>query len=165
MQKQASKRANTAMEKGAFFWFHKHKKKIAFTFQRVAKTFSIHPEAKPSHLAHQRQAPRITLQITKRSGFQLYPMGRQVQIDFETFDPEDSESCKNDYVEFREAYIDGITLVGGFYGPILTKRLYGKTKPSTIQSKESIVWVQLKSDSNSITVYKGFKASFKGGLH
>ncbi|PFX16520.1 Cubilin [Stylophora pistillata] len=97
--------------------------------------------------------------------FLIVPEGRQVQIDFDTFDLEDSEDCENDYVEFREAYVTvgDPKNINGQYGPILTKHLCGKTKPSSIQSKENIVWVQFKSDSNSTTVYKGFKASFKAG--
>ena len=35
----------------------------------------------------------------------IVPEGRKVQIDFDIFDLEDSENCKNDYVEFREASI------------------------------------------------------------
>ena len=58
--------------------------------------------------------------------------------------------------------ISGHDLIGQ-YAPILTKRLCGSTKPSSIQSKGNMVWVQFKSDSNSTTVYKGFKASFKAG--
>lgn len=101
----------------------------------------------------------------KEQWFLIVPKGRQVQIDFDTFDLEDSKDCRNDYVEFREAYVtvgDPKTITGQ-YGPMLTGRLCGKTKPSSMQSKGSIVWVQFKSDSNSTTVYKGFKASFKAG--
>ena len=35
----------------------------------------------------------------------IVPEGRNVQIDFDIFELEDSEGCKNDYVEFREASI------------------------------------------------------------
>ena len=35
----------------------------------------------------------------------IVPEGRKVQIDFDIFELEDSENCKNDYVEFREASI------------------------------------------------------------
>ena len=97
----------------------------------------------------------------------IVPEGRQVQIDFDTFDLEDSKDCRNDYVELREAIPednDG-EFFEGFTGPILTKRLCGKTKPGSIKSKGSIVWVLFKSDWNSTTVYKGFKASFKAGLY
>ena len=38
--------------------------------------------------------------------FLIVPEGRQVQIDFDTFQLEESENCKNDYLEFREAAID-----------------------------------------------------------
>ena len=98
--------------------------------------------------------------------FLIVPKGRQVQIDFEIFELEDSKDCKNDYVEFREALImvgDPKSIIG-HYAPILTKRLCGSTKPSSIQSEANMVWVQFKSDSNSTTVYKGFKASFKAGV-
>ena len=94
-------------------------------------------------------------------------MGKQVQIDFDTFDLEDSKDCRNDYVELREAISEDSDgeFFAGDSGPILTKRLCGKTKPGSIKSKRSIVWVNFKSDSNSTTVYKGFKASFKAGLY
>ena len=94
-------------------------------------------------------------------------MGRQVQIDFDTFDLEDSKDCRNDYVELREAISEDSDgeFFAGDSGPILTKRLCGKTKPGSIKSKGSIVWVNFKSDGNSTTVYKGFKASFKAGLY
>jgi len=88
-----------------------------------------------------------------------------VQIDFDTFELEESDNCKNDYVEFREASIDkeDPTDIEGYRGPILTGRLCGSTKPKTIQSSGNMVWVHFDSDSNSTTVYKGFKASFKAG--
>ncbi|CAH3113956.1 unnamed protein product [Pocillopora meandrina] len=95
----------------------------------------------------------------------IVPEGRKVQIDFDIFELEDSEDCKNDYVEFREASI----MVGdpkriyGHFGPILTNRLCGNVKPNSILSQGNMVWVQFVSDRNSITVYKGLKASFKAG--
>ncbi|KAJ7356215.1 Bone morphogenetic protein 1 [Desmophyllum pertusum] len=97
--------------------------------------------------------------------FLIVPEGRQVEINFDTFELEQSENCKNDYVEFREASISisDPTTITGIYGPILSKRLCGSTKPSAIQSAGNMVWVQFLSDSNSTTVYKGFKASFKAG--
>lgn len=95
----------------------------------------------------------------------IVPEGRQVQIDFDIFQLEESENCKNDYVEFREAAIDKTdpTDIEGRRGPILTGRLCGSTKPRTIQSSGNMVWVHFDSDYNSTTVYKGFKASFKAG--
>ena len=93
----------------------------------------------------------------------IVPEGRNVQIDFDIFELEDSEGCKNDYVEFREASI----VAGdpnGDNGPILTGRLCGNTKPNSILSQGNMVWVQFLSDSNSTTVNKGFKASFKAGV-
>jgi len=97
--------------------------------------------------------------------FLIVPEGRQVQIDFDIFEIEDSENCKNDYVEFREAAIDKKDPedLEGRRGPILTGPLCGSTKPKTIQSSGNMVWVHFDSDSNSTTVYKGFKASFKAG--
>ncbi|XP_066018046.1 tolloid-like protein 2 [Pocillopora verrucosa] len=93
----------------------------------------------------------------------IVPEGMQVQIDFDIFELEDSEDCKNDYVEFREASImvgDPKT-ISGAYGPILTGRLCGNAKPKSILSQGNMVWVQFISDRNSTTVYKGLKASFK----
>ncbi|XP_058946765.2 ovochymase-2-like [Pocillopora verrucosa] len=93
----------------------------------------------------------------------IVPEGRKVQIDFDIFELEDSEDCKNDYVEFREASImfgDPKTIYGHF-GPILTNRLCGNAKPNLILSQGNMVWVQFVSDRNSTTVYKGLKASFK----
>lgn len=97
--------------------------------------------------------------------FLIVPEGRQVQIDFDIFELEDSENCKNDYVEFREAAIakKDPDYLEGHRGPILTGRLCGSTKPKSIQSSGNMVWVRFDSDSNSTTVYKGFKASFKAG--
>ena len=95
----------------------------------------------------------------------IVPEGRNVQIDFDIFELEDGEGCKNDYVEFREASImvgDPKSIVGDS-GPILTGRLCGNTKPNSILSKGNMVWVQFLSDRNSTTVNKGFRASFKAG--
>ncbi len=97
----------------------------------------------------------------------IVPEGQQVQIDFDTFELEQSEKCKYDYVEFREAYFDDNdpTDIEGYRGPILTGRLCGSSKPSSIQSKGNMVWVKFKSNNNATTVYKGFKASFKAGVY
>ena len=98
--------------------------------------------------------------------FLIVPEGHTVQIDFDTFELEESEDCRNDYVEFREASImagDPKSIVGDF-GPILTGRLCGNTKPNSILSQGNMVWVQFLSDRNSTTVNKGFKASFKAGV-
>ena len=95
--------------------------------------------------------------------FLIVPEGRKVQIVFDTFELEDSEDCKNDYVEFREALIYFYGLYGHF-GPILTNRLCGGTKPNSILSQGNMVWVQFKSNRDSTTVYKGFKASFKADV-
>ena len=97
----------------------------------------------------------------------IVPEGRNVQIDFDIFELEDGEDCKNDYVEFREASImvgDPKSIVGDS-GPILTGRLCGNTKPNSILSKGNMVWVQFLSDRNSTTVNKGFRASFKAGCY
>ena len=99
--------------------------------------------------------------------FLIVPEGRQVQLEFKSFELEESENCQNDYVEIREAYFyvaeeDPLKL-GGEFGEILTGYLCGTTKPSTMQSKGNMVWVNFKSDDNTTTVYKGFKASFTAG--
>ncbi|XP_066018048.1 ovochymase-2-like isoform X2 [Pocillopora verrucosa] len=95
----------------------------------------------------------------------IVPEGRNVQIDFDIFELEDSEDCKNDYVEFREASImaGDPKRIYGHFGSILTGRLCGNTKPNSILSQGNMVWVQFVSDRNSTTVYKGLKASFKAG--
>ena len=92
----------------------------------------------------------------------IVPEGRQVQIDFDVFELEESENCKYDYLEIREA---DPNIMRGYRGPILTGRLCGSTLPSTIQSAGNLVWVQFMSNNNATTVYKGFKASFKAGLY
>ena len=96
----------------------------------------------------------------------IVPEGRKVQIDFDIFELEDSEDCKNDYVEFREASIivSYTEIIHGHFGPILTNRLCGNAKPNSILSQGNMVWVQFVSDRNSTTVYKGLKASFKAGV-
>ncbi|KAL9973404.1 hypothetical protein ACROYT_G019860 [Oculina patagonica] len=93
--------------------------------------------------------------------FLIVPEGRQIQIDFDIFELEKSEKCRNDYVEFRE--VNDPRYFRGYRGPILTGHLCGSSKPSTIQSSGNMVWVHFKSDYNATTVYKGFKASFKAG--
>ena len=87
-----------------------------------------------------------------------------MQIDFDTFELEQSDKCKNDYIEVREASISSGNPQEfvGHYGPILVEPRC--TNPGTIQSKGNMVWVHFKSNSNSTTVYKGFKAFFKAGL-
>ena len=55
----------------------------------------------------------------------IVPEGRKVQIDFDIFELEDSEDCKNDYVEFREASI----MVGD------PKRIYGHFGRVEMQSQ------------------------------
>lgn len=92
----------------------------------------------------------------------IVPEGRQVQIDFDIFELEESENCKFDYIEIRE--VDPKTDEGET-GPILTGRLCGSTMPSAIQSAGNMVWVQFASNNNATTVYKGFRASFKAGWY
>ena len=96
----------------------------------------------------------------------IVPEGRKVQINLDIFELEDSEDCKNDYVEFREASITVGVLkrIYGHFGPILTGRLCGNAKPNSILSQGNMVWVQFVSDRNSTTEHKGFKASFKAGV-
>jgi len=89
----------------------------------------------------------------------IVPEGRQVQITFDTFELEQSENCKYDYLEVREANFR----ISAAYGAILAKPMCGSTKPSTIQSAGNIVWVHFQSNSNTTTTYKGFKASFTAG--
>jgi len=96
----------------------------------------------------------------------IVPEGRQVQITFDTFELEQSENCKNDYLEVREANFRNPNIpsdIDGEYGAILAKPMCGSTKPSTIQSSGNMVWVHFKSNSNTTTTYKGFKASFTAG--
>ena len=99
--------------------------------------------------------------------FLIVPEGRQVQITFDDFELEQSDHCENDYLEIREAYFNDPlrpTELGAEYGAILSKPVCGSNKPSTIQSAGNMVWVQFKSDSNTTTTYKGFKASFTAGM-
>ena len=134
---------------------------IINSVQRMRSTICLHLKS-PLRKRGVKRAPHD--QITQ--WFFIVPEGRNVQIDFDIFELEDSEDCKNDYVEFREASI----MVGdpkriyGYFGPFLTGRLFGNTKPNLILSQGNIVWVQFTSDRNSTTVYKGLKASFKAGV-
>ncbi|KAM7436204.1 hypothetical protein ABFA07_013961 [Porites harrisoni] len=97
----------------------------------------------------------------------IVPKGRQVELTFEIFELEESTDCENDYLEVREAIsrYPSLPLVGfdGRYGSILSKPVCGTNKPSTIKSSGNMVWVHFKSDSNTTTTYRGFKASFKAG--
>ena len=99
--------------------------------------------------------------------FLIVPEGRQVQLEFESFELEESKDCKNDYVEIREAYFsftdEDPQIIAGEFGEILTGHVCGTSKPSTMQSKGNMVWVSFKSDDNTTTVYKGFKATFTAG--
>ncbi|XP_073254517.1 tolloid-like protein 2 [Porites lutea] len=97
----------------------------------------------------------------------IVPEGRQVQLTFEIFELEQSTDCENDYLEVREAislypYLPLVSF-DGRYGSILSKPVCGTNKPSTIKSSGNMVWVHFKSDSNTTTTYRGFKASFKAG--
>lgn len=95
----------------------------------------------------------------------IVPSGRQVQITFDTFELEQSENCKNAFVEIREAYFDDGPFqddIEADYGVILAEHLCGSEKPKPIQSTGNMVWVRFESAKNSATTYKGFKASFKG---
>ncbi|XP_068738653.1 dorsal-ventral patterning tolloid-like protein 1 [Montipora capricornis] len=96
--------------------------------------------------------------------FLLAPEGHRINVTFSEFELEHSENCKNDYLEIREAYfrilsypIEGIS---GNYGAILARPTCGTNKPQDILSTGNMVWVHFKSDSNSTTTYKGFKATF-----
>ncbi|XP_068701607.1 dorsal-ventral patterning tolloid-like protein 1 isoform X2 [Montipora foliosa] len=94
--------------------------------------------------------------------FLLAPEGHQIKITFsDQFELEQSEYCKNDYLEVREAYFNElINLVRGRYGAILARPTCGTNKPQDMLSAGNMVWVHFKSDSNSTTTYKGFKATF-----
>ena len=84
-------------------------------------------------------------------------------ITFDSFELEQSENCKNDYLEVRKAYFKDLydpRELQAVFGEILAKPMCGSTKPSTIQSAGNMVWVHFESDSFSSTTYKGFKASF-----
>ncbi|XP_068738674.1 bone morphogenetic protein 1-like isoform X2 [Montipora capricornis] len=97
--------------------------------------------------------------------FLLAPEGHQIKITFsDQFELEQSEYCKNDYLEVREAYFKDLSnLVRGIeanYGAILARPTCGTNKPQDMLSAGNMVWVHFKSDSNSTTTYKGFKATF-----
>ncbi|XP_068701606.1 dorsal-ventral patterning tolloid-like protein 1 isoform X1 [Montipora foliosa] len=99
--------------------------------------------------------------------FLLAPEGHQINITFSEFELEQSENCKNDYLEIREAYFAILShLFAGIdagYGAILARPTCGTNKPQSILSTGNMVWVHFKSDSNSTTRYKGFKATFTSG--
>ena len=99
----------------------------------------------------------------------IVPEGRQVQLTFDIFQLEQSTDCENDYLEVREADVkEPITKpvdIEGKYGAILSKPVCGTNNPGTIQSAGNMVWVHFKSDSNTTTTYRGFKASFKAGKY
>jgi len=116
---------------------------------------------------------------TRKFGIKNYPSdyeeewylivsgGCQVQITFEAFELEQSESCKNAYVEIREADFDDGPFrddIEGGYGVILAERICGSSLPKQIRSAGNMVWVKFNSGKNSATNYKGFKASFKAGM-
>ncbi|XP_068703740.1 tolloid-like protein 2 [Montipora foliosa] len=97
--------------------------------------------------------------------FLLAPEGHQIKITFsDQFELEQSEYCKNDYLEVREAYFKVFSNpeqgMEGRYGAILAMPTCGTNKPQDMLSAGNMVWVHFKSDSNSTTTYKGFKATF-----
>ena len=78
----------------------------------------------------------------------------KVKLTFSDFELEKSDDCLNDYVEVREGDSDG-ALIG---------RYCGNSGPSnTIESSGEQLWIRFRTNSNSTTVYKGFKASFDNG--
>ena len=99
----------------------------------------------------------------------IVPELRQVQLTFDIFQLEQSTDCENDYLEVREADVkEPITNpvdIEGEYGAILSKPVCGTNNPGTIQSAGNMVWVHFKSDGNTTTTYRGFKASFKAGKY
>ena len=124
-----------------------------------SRSRSLHTEVFLSFLAS-----KNILNVTSYQWFLFVPEGRQVQIDFDTFELEQSDKCMNDYLEIREAsfWNDTPQQFSGQYGAILVEPRC--TNPGTVQSQGNMVWVHFKSNSNSTIVYKGFKASFKAGL-
>ena len=100
--------------------------------------------------------------------FLIAPAGRQIQITFEAFELEQSQKCNNAFVEIREAYFDDGPYrddIEAGYGTILAEHLCGNSLPQKIQSAGNMAWVKFKSDKNAATNFKGFKASFKAGMH
>ena len=99
----------------------------------------------------------------------IVPEGRQVQLTFDIFELEQSTDCENDYLEVREAISEApgspSLSFSGKYGPILSKPVCGTNKPSTIQSSGNMVWVHFRSDFDTTTTYRGFKASFKASMY
>ena len=96
----------------------------------------------------------------------IVPVGRQVQITFDAFELEQSENCKNAYVEIREAYYDDGPFyydIEADYGAFLAEHLCGSNLPNQIRSVGNMAWVMFKSATNASTAFKGFKASFKAG--
>ena len=106
-------------------------------------------------------ASTTILLITRNS------VGRQVQITFEAFELEQSENCKNAYVEIREAYNEDGPFqndIEADYGAFIAEHLCGSNLPNQIRSAGNMVWVKFKSANDSSTAFKGFKASFKAGM-
>ena len=96
----------------------------------------------------------------------IVPPGRQVQITFEAFELEQSENCKNAYVEVREAYFGNGPFqaeIKAEFGAFLAEPMCGSNLPKLIRSAGNMAWVKFRSAKNSATTYKGFKASFKAG--
>ena len=100
--------------------------------------------------------------------FLIVPEGRQVSISFDEFDLESSTDCENDWVELREAVIVKLepNVLSGQFGAFVGDRFCNSNKPGErdYQSSGNLMWVQFKTDFNSTTRYKGFKASFKAGM-
>ena len=93
----------------------------------------------------------------------LAPEGHQIQIKFESFELEQSDGCRNDYLEIREAYFkdpNDPREIQGVYGAVLARPMCGNNLPREIHSAGNMVWVHFHSDSDDITTYKGFKATF-----
>ena len=95
--------------------------------------------------------------------FLLAPEGHQIKIKFESFELEQSEHCQNDYLEIREAYFqdpNNPIEIQGVFGAVLARPMCGTNLPREIHSAGNMVWVHFRSDSNTSTTYKGFKATF-----
>ena len=97
----------------------------------------------------------------------IVPAGRKIQIIFRAFELEQSDNCKNAYVEIREAYFDDGPFdddIKADYGLILAEPMCGSNLPKPIRSAGNMAWVKFSSAKNSATAFKGFKASFKAGM-
>ncbi|KXJ12569.1 Dorsal-ventral patterning tolloid-like protein 1 [Exaiptasia diaphana] len=87
----------------------------------------------------------------------VVPKGYRVKLTFKAFDLENTRTsdndCSKDYVEIRDGKL-------GSDGELLG-RFCGNTIPGEIFSLSNQMYVLFVSDSNTTSVYKGFKANFE----